>query len=210
MTASLLHTFRKESIVFEDLLRSIREGDAFYDVGANLGAFACLARDAISDGEIVAFEPHPDNISRLKRNAELNDADIITYPVALSNESGDAELSVDLGRAGNQRHALATDGEGRTIGIETETGDRLIAAEQLPPPTVVKVDVEGAELPVIEGLSESLASDVCRLVYCEIHPELMDQYEGTPQAVREALEDAGFELETIHESGGQSYLRGRK
>lgn len=210
-TASLLHTFRKEATVFEHLIRSLRPDDTFYDVGANLGGVTCFANSVITEGTVVAFEPHPENTAVLRRNIEYNDGDAIVLECALSNESGTASLSVGLGRTGNQRHALTNDGDAKTtIEVETIAGDDLVTYETLSHPNVVKIDVEGAEMQVIEGMKKTLSRSVCRIVYCEIHPELLLEYDASPDQVRETLKDAGFALETIHVAGGQSYLKGEK
>lgn len=209
-TASLLHTFRKEAAVFKDLVECLEADDVFLDVGANLGAFTCLVGGVLPDESIVALEPHPENVKSLRRNLNLNGIDAPVYQCALSNEVGSAELSVDLGRAGNQRHALSTDDAGETIEVDVKCGDQLLTEEALPRPSVVKIDVEGAEWMVVDGLSRTLGHPACRRVYCEIHPELMSGFEGTPDSVRTALEAHGFDLQTIHSSGGQEYLRGTK
>jgi FkbM family methyltransferase len=136
--ASLLHTFRKESTLFEDLVASLEPDDAFYDIGANFGTFSCFAGKVVSSGEVYAFEPHPDNVERTRRNLDLNDLEAQVLQCALSDESDESELAVDSGPAGDQRHSLSTDDAAQTIGVATEPGDKLISERALSPPSVLK------------------------------------------------------------------------
>lgn len=210
-TASLLHTFKKESIVINDIIGKLKPDDIFYDIGANKGVFTCFANEIITHGSVVAFEPHPINMETLKQNVNSRDKSTTFYQCALSDESGTASLSVDQGWAGDQRHALATSGdESNTIEIETIAGDDLVNNDEIQSPSVVKIDVEGAEKQVIDGMKKSLSRPDCRLIYCEIHPKLLQEFGSNADEVRKALRNVGFSLETIESSGGQLYIKGVK
>jgi len=209
--ASVLHTLRKERRVLSALSSDLRSDDVFYDVGANLGAFTCTV-GAVPE-HTVSFEPHPRNGARLRANADRNGIGARIVDRALSDESGTASLSAE-GWAGNQRHALisggSAPGDQSTVEVETVAGDDLVERGEVPPPTVLKIDVEGAEAAVLTGLSETLSRPDCRLVYCEVHPELLPEFGADVTAVRERLADAGFDVEAVGKGGGQAYLRAEK
>ena len=209
-TVSLLHTFKKEQPIIRSILETVGPDDVFWDIGANLGIFACYVSETIPDGSVVAFEPHPANVERLRRNASLNDCPMEIVDVALSDANGSALLAVDSSRVSNQRYALETRTTGASIQVQEATGDRMVAREQLPSPTILKIDVEGAELKVIRGLQQTLRKPSCRLVYCEMHPQLIRNFGGDPSQVTDELTALGFDVSTIHSSGGQSYLLGHK
>ena len=81
------------------------------------------------------------------------------------------------------------------------SGDSLIDRDDLPSPDVVKIDVEGAELQVIQGLSSALAN--ARVVYCEVHPQHVDE-----EDVFDALRSLGFTVERLGtREGGHSFVR---
>jgi FkbM family methyltransferase len=200
-----------ESPIHEDLLDRLEPDDVFYDIGANVGIYACLAGSVAEagGGRVVAFEPLPSNVKKLRQNAALNGVSMDIHEVALSdkNDTGAFEPSGD-GTAGEGQGRLTPDAgsSGESTTIETRRGDDMIAAGEIDPPTAVKIDVEGAEMKVVRGLSSALASS-CRLVYCEVHdnarrgPDDSDirDFGDQPEEVRETLESAGYRVDRILE-----------
>lgn len=207
---SVLHTLRKEGDMIEDFVASLQSDDVVWDVGANLGVFSLLAADCATDGHVVAFEPFVPTARRLEENVELTQpaASVETVDVALWDESGETILGIDRAELGTQTPTLNPRSGQQTLTIQQAAGDHLVAAGDLPRPTVVKIDVEGAELPVLDGLQETLASDDCRLVLVEDHSALWGG-EDAGSELRERLEHLGFEVD-VEAAGGQTYFRGEK
>mgnify|MGYP000078783382 CR=1 FL=1 len=202
-----------ERPVLAHLVSNLRPDDVFYDVGANLGLYACLAADVVTE-PVAAFEPHPDNADRLEANADLNGAAVSTHRCALADATGDAELEIALDKVGSAGHALASDSAsgGDRIAVPKVRGDELVAREALPRPTVLKIDVEGAERAVLDGLETSLSRPDCRLVYCETHAERLEERGSSVADVRDALESHGFAVteHAVREGRGESMLVGTK
>lgn len=209
-----------ETPIVEDLLAELRPGDVFYDVGGHVGFYSCLAGRA--GATVVAFEPYPPNLERLEVNLALNDVDATVQPVALADEHGEIAFDQpDAATPGWSRSAIAVgdgtddgDGNGR-VTVRTDAGDRLVGAGEIPAPNVVKIDVEGAEGRVIDGMSETLAADECRLVYCEVHrPDTHRQsvadYGDSTDSIRTALADLGFDIESLYDREAEVTLRARK
>jgi FkbM family methyltransferase len=163
-----------ESDVLEHVLSHVRPGDVFFDVGANIGIYACLVDSLLTDGVVVPFEPYPPNVARLEANLAANDIDAPVWTRPLSDRAAPAELRL-YGAAGPGAQHVSLDetyptGEVvETLAVETVPGDRLVAMGEVPRPTVVKVDVQGTGPAVLRGLRESLTDDRCRLVYAEAH-----------------------------------------
>lgn len=202
-----------ERAVVADLLASLEPDDVLHDVGAHVGFYSCFAGRAGAD--VVAFEPYPPNVERLRANLARNEVAATVCELALSNERGEVGFerpSTDT--PGWSRAAIATDGtDGATV--STANGDRLVTDGEVPAPTVVKLDVEGAEGRVIEGYRETLARDDCRLVYCEVHrPERhrqsVEDYGDSGEFVRSTLAELEFDVEVIHDREAEVTLRGRK
>jgi len=191
-----------ERPVYEDLIERLQPDDVFYDVGANIGLYTCLAGDVVRPGNVVAFEPYPPNADRLAENLALNGQETRVYRYALSDSREVVELSVlDTSEPGSAEHSIEetyakTDREVETIEVETVAGSTLIREENLPAPSVLKIDVEGAGPAVLDGLTPHLRSDDCRLVYCEPH--------DNAEALCERLDAYGFELEQIQLTGYRS------
>lgn len=219
-TARTLHESRElefladnERAVVADLLSSLEPTDVLHDVGAHVGFYSCFAGRIGAD--VVAFEPYPPNVERLRANLARNGVEAAVHELALSDERG--EVGFDRPSAdtpGWSRAAITTD---RTDGVTvpTDGGDRLVADGVVPAPSVVKLDVEGAEGRVLEGYRETLASDDCRLVYCEVHrPERhrqsVEDYGDSSEGVRSTLADLGFDVEALHDREAEVTLRGRK
>lgn len=207
-----IRTLHGERAVVADLLQTLNRDDVFYDVGANVGIYACFAGQALDTGSVIAFEPHPANVDRLQENAALNDVNVIVQSLALSNEVDTSELAV-VGaedEAGAGTHSLSTGYQRDTIEIKTTKGDRLIKDEEIPPPSVVKIDVEGAEQRVIEGLSSALKSERCHTVYCEVHPDRISEFGGSIEEVEELLECAGYSIDVIEDRSPEYFVKAER
>jgi FkbM family methyltransferase len=169
------------------LVSHLRTGGVFYDIGANIGFLSVLGCRLVGPtGEVHCFEPLEENLRALRWNLDANGFTAVVHPLALSDSAGEASMVTDgpLGRA----HF----GNG-TATVPTARLDDL----QLRPPTVVKIDVEGAESLVLSGMRQILAEHK-PVVLVEIHPG-----QGAP--VRSLLIDAGYELDAL-EDGGMPHL----
>jgi FkbM family methyltransferase len=202
-----------EQPVLEHLLSNVRPDDVFYDIGANTGLYSCLVAGLV-DEPIIAFEPHPENADRLEENAEFNDERVSLHRVALAESAGQAELTIAIDTVGSAGHSLVPDERGDlgTITITKIRGDDLITQEDLPQPTIIKIDVEGAEQDVLDGLESALSHPACRLVYCETHAERLASRGYSPDDVRRTLESHGFSVSemTVREGKGETMLVGEK
>lgn len=168
-----------ERDVLETFTDALETDDVVWDIGANIGTYTLLA--AQTGATVHAFEPGANARQRLRANADLNDLDPTVHEYALSNEDGTATLSHES-RSGVRE---LTDGAGDQV--QTRRGDGLA----LPSPDIVKIDVEGAELAVLDGLGDRLAD--CRLCFVEVH-ENADR-----QPVTERLEARAFDVSAPYE-----------
>ncbi|WP_128906184.1 FkbM family methyltransferase [Halorubrum amylolyticum] len=203
----------KERPILDHLVSNLRRDDVFYDVGANLGLYSCLVADVVTR-PVIAFEPHPGNADRLEDNADLNGADISVFRRALAESTGEADLTIALDKVGSAGHTLVSDWSPdlESITVPKIRSDELIAQEDLPRPTVFKIDVEGAEQAVLDGLEATLSRPDCRLVYCETHADRLEKQGSSVADIRATLESHGFSVtETpIREGKGESMLIGAK
>ena len=169
-----------EPEVQDALAELLRPGDVFYDVGANIGYFTLIgARLVGPSGRVVAVEPQPEARQRLEHNVAINGFDNVTaIEAAVADEEGESELVVSH-EGILEWAALETSPttDVPKINVRVTTLDALRA--DLPPPTVVKLDVEGAEIRAVRGMRELLRSDRPAVV-CEVHLALDDLRAASP------------------------------
>lgn len=211
-----MHRIEKEFLL--DLIDELKTNDTFYDVGANIGVFSCFALQRVSDGRVIAFEPYPPNVEQLHRNLQLNEgedrAEVIE--VALMDSRKPVLLAVpNSEEVGSGTIGIATETEGESIRVSGRTGDELVANGVVPPPDVVKIDVEGSESMVIDGLWDTLASESCRLLYCEIHTPAegrssVEDYGRSPDEVLEQIRKLGFKVKWRKERGTEIHVKAKK
>jgi len=78
----------------DSLLSDLREGDVFYDVGANIGVYTVFAAQELPIGSVISFEPTPFVAERLRSNLSLNDLRADVYEIALSDTNGQTSIAV--------------------------------------------------------------------------------------------------------------------
>jgi FkbM family methyltransferase len=130
----------------------VRPGMVVYDAGANVGFYTLLASKLVGDaGRVIAFEPDATNLEYLRRHVALNKAvNVEVFPLALADYSGSATFGSDAGRS---QGALSLSGD-RTV--EVTTLDSLLDAGRIPPPSFIKMDIEGAEGAALRGAAHCL------------------------------------------------------
>ena len=206
---------------FDALLSSLEEGDVFLDVGSSLGEFAVpLAKAVGKSGLVLAVEPEPGACEQLKANLNLNgSSNVRILRTALGDERGESSLSWKdgscpslVGVSTSDQQPSSESGPSAASGLELvsiEIGDQLMAREHLPIPKAVKIDVEGFEFRVINGLSRTLRNAACRLLCCEIHPTFLPNG-TTPQLIIEKVNSLGFTDIVLSERSEQMHMIARK
>jgi FkbM family methyltransferase len=133
-----------------------REAAVFVDVGAYSGIYTLLACTANPGLRAVAIEPNPAMQAIIGRNVALNGLDdrVTVLDHALSSRSGRAGLTIPA----DDRTAASLDRgtrAGRTVNVEVRTGDEVLAGL---PVDLIKIDVEGWEHEVLDGIAGLLAA----------------------------------------------------
>jgi FkbM family methyltransferase len=152
-----------EARILRYVLGALDEGDVAFDVGANVGLDALFMGQKVGPGGgVVAFEPESENVAALKRNVARNGLTrVIVVPLAL----GEGLL---FGR-GVFASLAAERAIGKGTPVPIAPGDLVVTERSHPIPRLIKIDVEGLESEVLDGLRTTLSHPQCRHVCCEIH-----------------------------------------
>ena len=177
-----------EKHFLSELLRLAQPGDVIYDIGANVGVFTVFFAKRIgSAGKLLAFEPEDKAYRRLLQNIQANGlSNVETFQLALGNESGSVTLYADSDAASGVHSAVRAPGDRLESTAQTITvvpGDEFGELYRAPAPNMIKLDVEGMEYEVLQGLAKSLASPACRVVVCEVHFSILES-RGQPGTSR--------------------------
>jgi FkbM family methyltransferase len=161
-----------ESAVQEAMVRHLGRGGVFYDIGANIGFFSLLAGHmcGLHEGHVYAFEAAPDNAEAIRYHAALNVVPNVTViEAAVAASAGRGRLQVVDDQSWSKledfgEHPLTE----KVIEVELVAIDDLVREQRIKPPDLVKIDVEGAELAVLEGMRETIERYRPAIV-CELH-----------------------------------------
>lgn len=186
----------KSLVDYEPLEREVigrlcRPGMTAYDVGANVGMFTCYMSHLVGKaGHVIAFEPESNNFNCLEvtiRHNGLSNVQLEKKAVGKATELAQFDR-----RGGAFSGRLATPGKCRMTAnqstVEVVSLDDLVKLGT-PPPDLVKIDVEGNEVMVLEGM-QSILQTHRPTVLCEIHTHLGDP----SQAVIEILSRFDYEM----------------
>jgi FkbM family methyltransferase len=174
----------------------IRRGDVYADVGAHVGIHALqvakrLAR--LGGGHALAFEPAADSAEKLRAAALRNRLDVQVVQLALSDRAGELPLFADERYDSHDAGVRSAHSTGpRVATAAAMTFDDWADQTQLHRLDLVKIDVEGHEAAVLEGMRRSLAKFTPRAVYIEIKANSTGRAPVTDEALRALAADLGY------------------
>jgi len=140
------------------IFNNISVGGTFLDIGANIGYFSLLASKLVGNkGRIIAFEPNPVTMKRLKQNIDLNcTKNIELIEVALSNQDGEVHLFCPQ----DETHGFTSMRNQGWQKVDSYKVQTKLLDDVLPIDIsridLIKIDVEGAELLVFEGAKNTI------------------------------------------------------
>ena len=149
----------------------LRPAAVFIDIGSNKGEFSIQAASIVGhSGKVFAFEPEPNNCCWIRKTIRLNKYENITlFELALSDKNGQAELY--LGEKSGWHSLLpgAVNRDRGVLNVATRTLDSIMAENGQKKVEMIKIDVEGAELQVLKGASETLSNNEDIILLIDIH-----------------------------------------
>ncbi len=197
------------------LRRVVRPGDTCLDVGANLGIHTCVLSDLVRPtGRVLSFEPLPlarAAAAALVRRRRLDNVRL--FAVALSDGPREGRMVVPeregspwdgyafLERAGASNVLPGRRFTGRRmVDFTSETLDGVLQGEEVDRVDMIKLDVEGSELFVLEGGRRTLRR-YRPLVLCELIPARCQRYGYAAADIMGVLADLGYKAFGCNETG---------
>ncbi len=191
MRAQSLFTKEPDTIHW---LNQLPAEDTFIDIGANVGMYTIYAA-AVRGMNVVAFEPESQNYAVLNRNIYMNQLkNVQAYLLGISDTSGFSELYLSAFNAGGSCHTVGASVNHRLERRESPYVQHTYAmtlddyfSGYYPDSFHIKIDVDGIEHLVLDGMSETLQN--CQSVLVEVNTALREHMDWVDE-----LKSMGFEL----------------
>ena len=186
------------------LLRYLRPGDVFIDVGAHIGWFTIWASRFVGNqGSVYAFEPEPSNFDLLQKSIESNGCiNVVSQMSAVSDHSGDIAFYVNQDNDGG--HALWDCGLHQfnqktretpiSILVPCTTLDDFCQGRKTGKIRMVKIDTEGAEVSVLRGAKEMLSIWAIDYVICEVNNSGLELMGSSYNEMIDFMSEHGYSL----------------
>ncbi|MDG2381085.1 MAG: FkbM family methyltransferase [Pirellulaceae bacterium] len=171
-------------------MRYLRAGDAFVDVGANIGVYTLLAASRVgAEGKVLAFEPGKVAFQRLNENVKLNGlTQVKTMFAAVGEQSGEASFL----QSANLINRFSLDGEAeKSEMVPCVTLDDMIGDTRY---AMGKIDIEGAEPLAFQGAIKSLAVGNPPVWVMELKDRLLQRFDSSADQFASQIRDLGYRL----------------
>lgn len=186
---------------------SLLAGDTFVDIGANYGGYSYLAKRMLLN--VINIEPHPEIGAFLADNEDIfgkhlgvgvsDNNGSLTFFVSDENPEGHSFVESSL--------PWKDSGYSRKIAVQVDKFDRIFEKEiqEKSQFHLVKIDVEGHENAVVEGMREALGKGLIRHIWCEVRGPGSDRNPSSYRGVCETLAEYGFSALTYSRGKIQSF-----
>lgn len=193
-----------EARPIDQLVAYIRPGSWVIDVGANIGVFTLkFAASLRAGGHVIALEPEAENFAALNRRVANSrfQAAVVTRRAAAVERSGTVHMKINTLHPGD--HRLSSAGQP----VPAVTLDALVAEFAAPPVSLVKIDVQGAEMRVLLGAEALLVRDRPTL-FIEIDDGALRAQGSSATEVLCWLRERGYAPFRLHADGRTARLSG--
>lgn len=188
--------------VFEPLqsklfIKSIKNGDTVFDVGANNGYYTVLASKLVGkNGKVYAFEPDPQSLKLIYKNLKLNNCKNVTViESALGNKKGKLALSQDTSNPGES--SLSHKNNGKNIMVDVTTLDNFIKIRKIKKIDLMQMDVEGSEVNVLRGSVGSIQNNKIVKIITECNPSALKKFGESKISLCSFLKGSGLKIEAL-------------
>jgi FkbM family methyltransferase len=191
----------------EMLLSLAKDGDTFFDIGANAGLYSITFAKRYPKSRVYAFEPIPVTIAELESNLELNGVENVTIcPYGLSDKSDHATFYYAASDSGATSMAPIGERFGPTVTTVASVSDldSVCGNEGGFHPDIIKCDVEGAELLVFKGAAKTLET-YKPVIQCEMLRKWAKRFNYHPNDIIKFLGEIGYNCYFLKEGSLQPF-----
>lgn len=207
IVGKLLRGDRYEQAFEDAMFATIGVGDVVWDIGANVGYYSKkFAGAAGPQGKVFAFEPFPETINRLKSETAGHPT-VNVVPMALGAEAGSVRMQEGGDYLGATNKIVSSDVTEGSAKVDVITGDALVGRGGVQAPNILKIDTEGFELDVLEGMKGLLNAPGLRALFIEVHfGNLAERgMSNAPARIEEILLTSGYRLRWLDPSHLAAY-----
>lgn len=203
-----LHPLSKNRMMFRDAVdfgayreicvyniyfhEALRNGMNIIDIGAHIGVYTVLVAEKVGEtGKIIAIEPEPRNYEQLLKNIKINNfRNIIPLNIALFNHEGYEKLFLS---SFSSSHSLSPKKDTiSSIEVPVKTLDNLLKELNFNTVDIIKIDTEGAEIPILKGAEKTLkANPNAKIIVASYH------YPSEKEEVCQFLNERGFKTKVL-------------
>ena len=196
--------------LFEDftsaLLLNFSKGNMlFIDIGAHYGYYTALVGTKYPDCKIIAFEPVPENFEILKRNAALNHLrNVELHNLAASNSDELRKFHVTEMSSRSSLYQQPWENPQKEIEVQTVCLDNILKKSPKVP-TIIKIDTEGHEPYVLQGMKKLLRDSENVKLIIEFNPKCLRSAGYKPENLLEEVSQLGFDIYAIDDNKRMTY-----
>lgn len=183
------------------LLNHLKHNSCFLDIGAHIGYFSCIAAAKCKKGEVHLFEVDKKCLKYINKNININNFNNIKINNLAVSDSLSGVFIPNKNLPNNKTNIMVKRFTGRYV--PSITVDDYVAKQQIQP-DCIKIDVEGAEQKVINGMQKTLQLSPLTLLI-EIHNNVLEQFGYSSNEILEILSKNGFSVHELSDFRNKNY-----
>lgn len=175
------------------------------DIGANIGIFTVLFGQKVGEtGKVISFEPNPENYIALTKNVKLNKLkNIVMERMAISNNNGLVKMGLNKN---NALHSFIYSSGENTFDAYSIKLDDYLKKNCFFPIDLIKIDIEGAEMLALEGMSETLQNNLDIILLIEVHKKELLKIGSSVQRLFQFLKKRDFHVLNLYNNGKTEHI----
>jgi FkbM family methyltransferase len=187
-----------ENEFYHEIEKFIHPEVKFLDIGANIGLYsAVIAKKAGSKARVIAVEPSPENCEYIRKTIKRNELNnVVVENCALGHESGKVKLYLnDLNKADHRVYDLTNQRD--FVEIDMRTGDEILSRSGWNQVDLIKIDTQGYEKYVVDGLETTFNNAQSLTVFMEFWPWGLRQAQSDPSELLKKIKSHKFSISLV-------------